>query len=341
MARWEWQKKVWQPYFAPHFAQSAPYGREKCGKKSLPYFFFLFVARNGCHSFATKEEQKRTQTPLTMENNDDIIAFLLARDAILLFEALLNEVESDGKSNKPTTRRVFPRPNYKESTWWKMLEDGRCKTPGTREAKLFRRRFAVPFARFAEFCELAESWEKDDGRKLFGGKKDAVNVDAVPLELKVLGALRMISKGVAFDAIAELSGMSEQTMQAFFHVFFERFVAHFKDIWIKHPSTHAEVAESMEQFRRLGFPGMYPHRHPKSRHRHLCHRPWFQPRCRCFHSLCHPRRRHPDAGLRYSCPPLHSGLLRPRSGIWPLLHLSPLLLPAFLLLLPTLLGVFP
>ena len=138
MARWEWQKKVWQPYFAPHFAQSAPYGREKCGKKSLPYFFFLFVARNGCHSFATKEEQKRTQTPLTMENNDDIIAFLLARDAILLFEALLNEVESDGKSNKPTTRRVFPRPNYKESTWWKMLEDGRCKTPGTREAKLFR-----------------------------------------------------------------------------------------------------------------------------------------------------------------------------------------------------------
>ena len=59
MARWEWQKKVWQPYFAPHFAQSAPYGREKCGKKSLPYFFFLFVARNGCHSFATKEEREK------------------------------------------------------------------------------------------------------------------------------------------------------------------------------------------------------------------------------------------------------------------------------------------
>ena len=111
-----------------------------------------------------------------MENNDDIVAFLLARDAILLFEALLNEDQPDGKSNEPRRRRVFSRPNYKESTWWKMLEDGRCKIPGTREARLFRRRFAVPFARFAEFCEIAESWETDEGKKLFGGKKDKTSL---------------------------------------------------------------------------------------------------------------------------------------------------------------------
>ena len=78
---------------------------------------------------------------------------------------------------------------------------------------------------------------------------------SVPLELKVLGALRMICKGCAFDTIAELSGMSEQTMQRFFHVFWEKFVMHFKDLWIKFPKTAAEAARSMEDYKKLGFPG--------------------------------------------------------------------------------------
>ena len=40
---------------------------------------------------------------------------------------------------------------------------------------------------------------------------DAAGCAAVPLELKVLGALRMVCKGCAFDAIAELSGIGKCT----------------------------------------------------------------------------------------------------------------------------------
>ena len=104
-----------------------------------------------------------------------------------------------------------------------MLEKGECKIPETREYKLFRRRFGVGFERHKIFCEATRTWNTTKDI-------DAAGRTAVPLELKVLGALRMVCKGCAFDAIAELSGMSEQTMHRFFHSFWEHFVAHFNDL---------------------------------------------------------------------------------------------------------------
>ena len=38
---------------------------------------------------------------------------------------------------------------------------------------------------------------------------DAFGRPSVPIELKVLGCLRVLGKGYHFDGIAELSGMSE------------------------------------------------------------------------------------------------------------------------------------
>ena len=185
------------------------------------------------------------------EVENAISGFLLAQE-VLIFEKLLEETVGDNgnDANVPRNRyrRIFPRPDYKESVWWKMLEKGDCKIPGTREYKLFRRRFGVRFERFKNFCETARTW--DTIKEI-----DAIGREAVPLELKVLGALRMVCKGCAFDAIAELSGMSESTMYRFFHSFWKRFVIHFKDLWIKYPKTAAEAVRSMEMYEKLGFPG--------------------------------------------------------------------------------------
>ena len=85
-----------------------------------------------------------------------------------------------------------------------MLEKGECKIPGTREYKLFRRRFGVGFERYKIFCEATRTWNTTKDI-------DAAGRAAVPLELKVLGALRMVCKGCAFDAIAELSGIGKCT----------------------------------------------------------------------------------------------------------------------------------
>ena len=71
------------------------------------------------------------------EIDDDvtILAFLQAEESIVLSELLAEEPVTGMKF-----RRVFPRPNYRDSVWWRMLEKGDCKIPGSREYKLFRRR---------------------------------------------------------------------------------------------------------------------------------------------------------------------------------------------------------
>ena len=134
------------------------------------------------------------------DEEDALMAFLLAQDAVF-FEELIDENPMEGSKSERRYRRVFPRPDYKQSVWWKMLEKGDCKVLGTREYQLFRRRFGVGFGRFKTFCEAAREWDTTK-------ETDVTGRPAVPLELKVLGALRMVCKGCAFDAIAELSGMS-------------------------------------------------------------------------------------------------------------------------------------
>jgi hypothetical protein len=222
------------------------------------WIIFRKPANCGCHSFFIfgrwqvnlhhQNTMGNCQGNNLYEDEDALMAFLFAQDGVL-FEELMNDDEIGGSNaDRKKFRRVFPRPDYKQSVWWLMLSKGDCKIPGTREYKLFRRRFGVGFERYRDFCEAASDWD-------ISKNSDAIGRPSVPLELKVLGALRMVCKGCAFDAIAELSGMSEQTMHRFFHVFWEKFVIHFKDLWIKFPKTAAEAARSMEDYKKLGFPG--------------------------------------------------------------------------------------
>ena len=77
----------------------------------------------------------------------------------------------------------------------------------------------------------------------------------VPLELKVLAALRMLAVGASFDNISELACISEQTVQSFFHKWCEAFAANEFTKWCHPPTTSAEVAETTGIFARCGFPG--------------------------------------------------------------------------------------
>ena len=65
----------------------------------------------------------------------------------------------------------------------------------------------------------------------------------------------MSAKGCSFDAIAELSGMSIATMQIFFHQFWAKFNENFREEWIVYPTTAVEAADTLEIYKRLGFPG--------------------------------------------------------------------------------------
>jgi hypothetical protein len=146
--------------------------------------------------------------------------------AIALLHAARMQKRKQGKAEitpvVKKARTIYERPVYKNSTWWTMLVKGECKIIGHPQSKLFRRRFAVPFSMFKNIVEEARSWVSMKGilnEKLGDFRMDCRGIEGVPLELKILGALRMLAKGCSFDAIAELSGMSISTMQPFFHFF--------------------------------------------------------------------------------------------------------------------------
>jgi hypothetical protein len=94
-----------------------------------------------------------------------------------------------------------------------MLINHQITNPNHRDAKRFRRRFAIPYAMFYEIQEAAKTWTLvlEDGSiwKADHGPFDAAGRPTVPLNLKVLGVFRILAKGSNMDAISELAGMHE------------------------------------------------------------------------------------------------------------------------------------
>ena len=185
---------------------------------------------------------------------------LLFTSQVALF---VNEEEEEEEellrdtNKRARVRRVYPRPDYTQSVWWRMMALGNCKIDGHRENKLFRRRFGVKWSRFVLIVEAARTWRDEKGKLLFAASSDVAGRESVPLELQILGACRINAKGCSFDAIAELAGMHLSTMQAFYHKYCKRFVKEYRDIWIFYPRTVADAAGQLTVMERLGSPGAY------------------------------------------------------------------------------------
>ncbi len=129
-----------------------------------------------------------------------------------------------------------------------MLEDEGLRDEFSVSGQRFRRRFGVPHEIFLQIVKKARKWfpKKDC---------DAFRRPAIPIQLKVLASLRVLSKGWNFDGIAELSFMHESTMQSWHHLFVSKFVLEECLNWIQYPKTAEEAAPILSVFQRLGFPG--------------------------------------------------------------------------------------
>ena len=78
---------------------------------------------------------------------------------------------------------------------------------------LFRRRFRVPFHVFVRLVALTRE------KNWFTERPDASGRRGAPLELKILGVLRVLGRGYCFDGIEELSFISAECNRMFFHSF--------------------------------------------------------------------------------------------------------------------------
>lgn len=116
-----------------------------------------------------------------------------------------------GKSNRTG------RPKYSESTWGRMMERDieRLRDPSSDEAIIFRRRFRISFGLFEHILAWVRSWVAETRKS----DTDATGRDSVPLNLLLLGVLRMLGRGTCTDGITELSDISETKMNSFMKEF--------------------------------------------------------------------------------------------------------------------------
>ena len=167
--------------------------------------------------------------------------------------AVLKELEDEcgRKEKRPKTLNVGPRPDYMDSTWGKMLQDPTIRNPHSRAAKLFRRRFRVPFPVYQWIVSECRR------RNLFPSdfkKVDITGRPTIPFELKVLGVLRILGRNWCLDDVNESSGISETAMQLFFHNFIRVFVGSFYNDFIRRPDTPT-LERIMNVYDKLGVPG--------------------------------------------------------------------------------------
>jgi hypothetical protein len=72
------------------------------------------------------------------------------------------------------------------------------------------------------------------GRVLESGEMvDRAGRSVIPLELKILGVLRILGRGWCLDDVKESSGISEAAMCEFFHLFCERCVQEYYHDFVK------------------------------------------------------------------------------------------------------------
>lgn len=176
-------------------------------------------------------------------------SFEFDRLTFLFGSAEADDESVDGRSGP---RNKLQRPDYENSTWGIMLNDPDLEDPASVKFRLFTRRFRMPYPVFKYLCELTKKWNTTvNKQKQF----DCTNRRAIPLELKVLGCLRMLSRGTCLDGIKELSGISESSMCIFFHKWCKWIRKEIFPKFVNAPSTKEQISAAMGPYCALGLNG--------------------------------------------------------------------------------------
>ena len=131
-----------------------------------------------------------------------IIRDYVSEESILLHEETMFQIEAS------RTRRVYNRPLPEQSAFavWMHSHRQYLGEPSNRAHVTFRRRFRVTYARFQYLYRETTAACDENGNLLFKPLPvDAVGRVGISLEVKLMGALRVLGRASCFDSIAELS----------------------------------------------------------------------------------------------------------------------------------------
>ena len=164
-------------------------------------------------------------------------------------EAILIEDQMVGRNIDGIfrTRKVYARENYKQSCWYLFLQRD-FSDLNSRESKLFRNRFTVPYQLYQQLLQLAEEW--------FPQKKyDTAGREWTPIFLKLLGTLRILGKGCSWDLLYELSGISGEVHRKWTLQFIHKFSEEMYPIHVHGPRDTDELIKVTSLYAAVGFPG--------------------------------------------------------------------------------------
>lgn len=147
-------------------------------------------------------------------------------------------------------------PNYWDSAWGQLIRRLSSIVGGppidSRDAKLFRRRFRVPWLVYVALVEMCIE------KSIFGVNAhkecDVANRKLCPIEIKLLAVLRILGRNWSFDDIAEATLMGESTARRAFHTFCENFVREYYTVYVHRPEGE-KLQRVMDVYARMGLPG--------------------------------------------------------------------------------------
>lgn len=202
----------------------------------------------------------------SFDDEDDSLFMSFSKFQALYFPGYNDDdsVWTPTKIRKKREKAQFePKDRYKSSFYLKYIKPAKdqnipleksLRNPYSRNGKLFRKRFRVPYSIFEFIC--LDIVEKGIYKSNYDGKERLCVFGRPPvdLEILVLGALRLLSSGVPFDLIEELTNVSYSTHFNFFKQFLKWGKAASEDK-IHLPRNQTELDHIVELYDRLGLPG--------------------------------------------------------------------------------------
>ena len=148
--------------------------------------------------------------------------------------------------------------DFDATKWGKLVKklapmnDGFGPSIESRDGKLFRRRFRVPWQ---VYCDLVKKCTDD---KLFGPSSttevDICGYNICPPSIKLLGVLRMLGRNWLCDDVAEATCMGESTVRRAFATFTENFVEKYYASTVYRP-TGLKLERMMAVYAKMGLDG--------------------------------------------------------------------------------------
>jgi len=171
---------------------------------------------------------------------EELIHFIEQEAGLLLPTEKIEEYLKNGRRVKRKRRVQYV--NMWETAWGRQLQDENLTDEMSYEAKLFRRRFRLPYIEFQELLEHCKE------QNIFGPSRK------IPVEFKVLMGLRILGRGSCLDAVQEVTNCGLATINNIFKQFVNGCATKLYEMYVSIPEGE-ELQKVKYEYSKMGLPG--------------------------------------------------------------------------------------